>query len=205
MVKVETDAGEVGTAWVYEEGWLITAAHVTKEYTTLRVHYRDEEGEEKSKVVSVAGIDRLRDVAALEIGGVDLPAITGRREVDVVDGGEGVMAVGYSSGPEVGWPSIRVGALTTVSVLPWLDDLRVFETDAAFDPGDSGGPIFDLQGNVIGIAQATAFRTGSGQRIQGRQMAVSVQEVEEVWEQLKDGEKLNQDSDYWFFRRSEED
>ena len=62
-----------------------------------------------------------------------------------------------------------------------------------------------FRANVIGIAQATAFRTGSGQRIQGRQMGVGIQEVEDVWRQLKKGEKLNKDSDYWFERRSEED
>ena len=67
------------------------------------------------------------------------------------------MTVGYSSDPPIGWPSTRVGILTTVSELSWLDDLKAIKTDAAFDPGDSGGPIFDLNGNVLGIAQATVL------------------------------------------------
>ena len=83
VVKVETDAGGVGTAWVYEEGWLITAAHVTNGSGPLTVHYRDADGGEISKIVSVVGVDRLRDVAVLAMEGVDLPAITGRREVGV--------------------------------------------------------------------------------------------------------------------------
>ena len=70
------------------------------------------------------------------------------------------LTVGYSSDPPIGWPSIRVGILTTVSELPWLENLKAIETDAAFDLGDSGGPILDLNGNVIGIAQATVTRIG---------------------------------------------
>ena len=112
------------------------------------------------------------------------------------------LTVGYSSDPPIGCPSIRVGILTTVSELPWLENLKAIETDAAFDPGDSGGPILDLNGNVIGIAQATVIRTGS-QRIQGRQLAVGIREVEAVWEQLKRNERLNQGSDYWIHRRFE--
>lgn len=194
-----------GSGWVYEEGWLITAAHIASTNREVTVRYLDASGEEQSKRVRVIGTDQLRDIAAVDISAIDLPAITGRRDVDANDGGIPMMTVGYSSDPEVGWPSIRIGALTTVSTLWWLEGLKVLETDAAFDPGDSGGPIFDLQGNVIGIAQATAFRTGSGQRVQGRQMAVSVLEVEDVWRQLKKGERVNQDSDYWFMRRWEED
>ena len=75
--------------------------------------------------------------------------------------------------------------------IPWLENLKAIETDASFDPGDSGGPILDLNGNVLGIAQATVLGTGS-QRIQGRQLAVGIREVEAVWEQLKRNERLNQ-------------
>ena len=47
VVKVETTGGS-GTGWVYEEGWLVTAAHVVKGYRTVTVHYQDSEGQEKS-------------------------------------------------------------------------------------------------------------------------------------------------------------
>ena len=200
-MKVETTGGS-GTGWVYEEGWLVTAAHVIKGYRTVTVHYQDSEGQEKSAMVTVLGRDRLHDVAAIELKDIDLPPIPGRRDVEAKDGGEAVMTVGYSSDPPIGWPSIRVGILTTVSELPWLENLKAIETDAAFDPGDSGGPILDLNGNVIGIAQATVIRSGS-QQIQGRQLAVGIREVEAVWEQLKRNERLNQGSDYWIYRRSE--
>ena len=61
------------------------------------------------------------------------------------------MSVGYSSGPEVGWPSVRVGALTTVAEFPRLEGLTAIETDAVFSPGDSGGPIFDITAMFWGL------------------------------------------------------
>ena len=201
-MKVETTGGS-GTGWVYEEGWLVTAAHVVKGYRTVTVHYQDSEGQAQSAMVNVLGRDRLHDIAAIELKDIDLPPIPGRRDVEAKDGGEAVMTVGYSSDPPIGWPSTRVGILTTVSELPWLENLKAIETDASFDPGDSGGPILDLNGNVLGIAQAVQFRTSSGQRVQGRQLAVGIREVEAVWEQLKRNERLNQGSDYWIYRRSE--
>ena len=112
------------------------------------------------------------------------------------------MSVGYSSGPEVGWPSVRVGALTTVAEFPWLEGLTAIETDAVFSPGDSGGPIFDINGNVLGIAQVIIYRPGLGRL--GRQMGVAISEVEAVWEDLKEGKRLNDTSASWFHRRSEE-
>ena len=87
VVKVETSGGS-GTGWVYEEGWLVTAAHVVKGYRTVTVHYQDSEGEEQSAMVNVLGRDRLHDIAAVELKDIDLPAIPGRRDVEAKDGGE---------------------------------------------------------------------------------------------------------------------
>ena len=94
MVKVETTGGS-GTGWVYEEGWLVTAAHVVKGYRTVTVHYQDSEGQAQSAMVNVLGRDRLHDVAAIELKDIDLPPIPGRRDVEAKDGGEAVITVGY--------------------------------------------------------------------------------------------------------------
>ena len=142
-------------------------------------------------MVNVLGRDRLHDVAAIELKDIDLPPIPGRRDVEAKDGGEAVMTVGYSSDPPIGWPSIRVGILTTVSELPWLENLKAIETDASFDPGDSG--ILDLNGNVLGIAQATVLE----QALKGY-WPVGIREVEAVWEQNESEPGLR-----WIYRRFE--
>ena len=74
-----------------------------------------------------------------------------------------VMSVWFSSNPPIGWPNVRVGVLTKRSVLPWVEDLSTVETDTTFDPGDSGGPILNLEARVLGIAQASWERTRSGE------------------------------------------
>ena len=100
----------------------------------------------------VAGIDKLRDLAAIEmLDETDLIPLRGKSPL-YRDTGLAVMSAGYSSRPPVGWPNVRVGVVTKVALLPWLDNLFIFETDATFDPGDSGGPLFDRKGNVIGSA-----------------------------------------------------
>ena len=176
---------------------------MVKGYRTVTIHYVDEADVKRSKMLKVLGRDRLRDIAAIELEDIDLPPVTNRRDVEVDEIGENVLIVGFSSDALTGLPNTRAGILTTISELSWLEDLKALETDATFDPGDSGGPIFDVNGNVIGIAHGTVLSSGS-RRIQGRQLALGIREVEDVWEQLKRNERLNQGSDYWIHRRFED-
>lgn len=202
VVLVVTPDGR-GTGWVYERGWLVTVAHVVEHHRSVTVRYEDATGADRSVTASVMGTDQHRDLAAIRLPAhVQLTILGGRNRPSTWDSGMAVMSMGYSSNPPVGWPNIRVGALTTMAVYPWLDDLYAIETDATFDPGDSGGPIVDLDGNVIGVAQASRTATHSGgQRVQGRQSGVSIKEVQEVWAQLKRGERMNAQLSYWFWRR----
>ena len=81
---------------------------------------------------------------------------------------------------------------------PVVIDIGGIETDAAFDPGDSGGPLFDVRGNVVGIIQAQTLRTAGGQRILGEQKALSIRDLLEVWDVLEAGSNPNRGRDYWW-------
>lgn len=201
VMRVEAGRG-YGTGWMYEDGWMLTAAHVVQGYSSVTVRYEHRNGTVLTAQAAVVGTDRHRDVAALRLpASVDLPPLRGRYHAYTEDSGMAVMILGYSSNPPIGWPNIRIGAMTTLAVYSWLDGLTTLETDATFDPGDSGGPIIDLRGRVIGVAQASNSRTRTGQRVQGRQMGVVISEVEAVWERLKAGEHMNPNLSYWFYRR----
>lgn len=179
----------------------MTAAHVVDTHNRMTVRYEDALGNEKTVTADVVGSDQLRDLVVLRLPDTDLQSIRGRADVYTASTGLPVMSVGYSSNPPIGWPNIRVGVLTTLYVRTDPDELVIVETDAAFDPGDSGGPIFDINGNVVGIAQASQFTTRfGGSRVQGRQMGVEIEEVQEVWAKMKQGNHLNANMEYWFWQ-----
>ena len=198
VVLLEVDGG-IGSGWVYEDGWIITAAHLVDDLRTAIVHYDAGFNNPTTVQARVAGFDYLRDLAALQImGSADLPALTNHGRVYGGSEGTEVMSLGYSSNPPVGSPNVRVGVMSTVLVMTSFDDLFVFETDASFDPGDSGGPIVDRSGAIVGMCQAAVTRTTAWQRTQGRQMALYIEEIEKAWPKLKAGIATNTGSAYWW-------
>ena len=65
-----------------------------------------------------------------------------------------------------------------------LDNLVI---DAAVDPGDSGGPVLNLAGEVFGMTRAAQAYTGSGQRVVGTFYAVAWEEIRDALPNLKRG------------------
>lgn len=197
IVKVVLPDGKVGTGWFYEPNWIITAESVVDTNPGVSIVYY-ENGEYVTIAGSVAGADKLRDIAAVYVQ-FNRPALTGRDVNTSKDTALPVMSLGYSSNPPIEAPNVRVGVITTVSLtIRGSEILSVFESDAQFDPGDSGGPIIDLDGFVVGIAQATKISNATGSRITGRQYALQYEEIAEVWEQLKQSKKLNYHLNYWW-------
>lgn len=194
IVKVETPSG-VGTGWVFQEGWVLTAEHVVSGLEQATIHYVDSNGSVKILIGQVTGFDRLRDLAVIKVP-IGLPAIP-IRTITRENIAEQVMTVGYSSG-QVGFPSVRVGVITTIVEVRGVEVVGL-ETDADVDAGDSGGPMLDLDGNVVGINQATMLSNASGQRILGRQKSLLVTEAVEVWEKLKET-TINSTQEYWWRR-----
>jgi S1-C subfamily serine protease len=150
-----------GTAFVVAPGRVLTNAHVVEGCNDIRL--RAEAGREVTARVATA--DQGRDLALLTVQGADPGPPLRFRSGPAVRRGEGVVTYGYplanilSSGP----------TLTTgdVSALAGLrDNQQQFQISAPVQQGNSGGPLFDLAGNVIGVvtsklnAQRIAQSTG---------------------------------------------
>jgi serine protease Do len=135
------------------DGYILTNAHVVDDANEVTVKLTDKR-EFKAKVV---GIDKDTDVAVLKIAAKDLPTVkigdATRAQV-----GEWVLAIGSPFGFEnsatAGVISARARSLPGEGYIPFL------QTDVAVNPGNSGGPLFNLAGEVIGIN--SQIYSGSG-------------------------------------------
>ena len=135
----------VGSGFVISaDGLIVTNNHVIAGADEVKITFGD--GEEYQ--ATVIGADPLTDIALLDIDGEDHPFVTFGSSEDMRVG-EDVVAIGNPFG---------IGATVTTGIVSAKDrDLRsgpfdaYIQTDAAINRGNSGGPLFDENGNVIGV------------------------------------------------------
>ena len=138
---------------VGSDGVILTNAHVVADASDIQVKLTDRR-EFKARVV---GLDKATDVAVLRIEARDLPTVKlgdpARTQV-----GEWVLAIGAPFGFEnsatAGIVSARARSLPNEGYVPFL------QTDVAVNPGNSGGPLFNLAGEVIGINSQIYSQSG---------------------------------------------
>jgi putative serine protease PepD len=171
---------------ISKDGYLVTNAHVVDGATNVSVKV----GDAKAVTAKVVGTDNSTDVALLKIDTGDTPLTT--------------VALADSSAVEVGDPVYAIGnpfgldrTLTTgvVSALQRSIDApngyaisNVIQTDAALNPGNSGGPLLDADGQVIGInsqIESTAAGAGGQGQNSGIGFAVPSDTVKRVVKQLR--------------------
>ena len=144
-----------GTGWIYRvdgngKAWILTNEHVIRGARTVTVRLSGSGG---TRTGTVVGQDGIRDLAVLTIccnrSWEALPTVS----ATALRAGSDVVALGF--------PSFRVGnelSVTTgvVSSYGFHDESRswIIQTDAALNPGNSGGPLLNEQGQVIGVVSA---------------------------------------------------
>lgn len=188
-VYIETPGG-YGSGWAIDQGLIVTNAHVVAFYSQVTLH----RGSGAPIPGTVLGKDNSRDIALVSFNTslmVLRPLPT--RSLSTEDIGEPLMVLGYSSSGvkgdgTVGAPSAKQGILSQLTRLTegW-DNLRI---DAVMDPGDSGGPVIDRSGRVVGMNRSAVQTTSSGARVVGVYYAVPVYEIQKVLEDLKAGKSL---------------
>ena len=143
-----------GSGFIVEpDGVILTNAHVVEGADEVRVRLSDRR-EFKGKV---AGFDKATDIAVVRVEAKDLPTVK-LGDPSKLRVGEWVVAIGSPFGFE---NSVTAGIVSATSrSLPEGTYVPFIQTDAAVNPGNSGGPLFNMRGEVIGIASQIYSRTG---------------------------------------------
>jgi S1-C subfamily serine protease len=192
VFRIETSSG-MGTGWLIESGLILTNQHVVEGSTIVSV--RQNQG--SLFTARVRAVDEPRDIALLSfdvsqtfLDPMAKPIPTG--DVYTSDIASSMMAMGYSGelipleDGTVGPATANIGVLSGIVTFIFFDVVNLV-IDAAVDPGDSGGPVLNLDGEVVGMTRAAQAYTGSGQRVVGTFYAVKWGEIRDALPNLKRG------------------
>jgi len=176
------DGGGTGSGFVIQEGGLIlTNNHVIENAVAVSVTLKD--GTELP--AEIIGRDPSTDVALLRVAVRTSPAV-GLGDSDQVRIGEPAIVIGSPFGFDQSLTAGYISALgrTLRSGDEYGTEIdKVIQTDAAVNPGNSGGPLLNAEGEVIGITTAI-FSIGGG--FEGIGLAVPINTARAVAEELKD-------------------
>ena len=162
------------------DGFVLTNAHVVEAADEITVKLTDKR-ELKAKVI---GSDRRTDIALLKIEATGLPYLR-FGDPNRLRVGEWVVAIGSPFGFE---NSVTAGIVSAKGrSLPQENFVPFIQTDVAVNPGNSGGPLFNLRGEVVGINSAIYSRTGG---FMGLSFAIPIDVVNDVVQQLKSGGRV---------------
>lgn len=157
------------------DGYILTNAHVARDADKIIARLSDQ----RERPAKVIGVDELTDVALLKIEGENLPVVR-IGDSDTLEVGEWVLAIGSPFGLE---HTATQGIVSAVGRnLPSGAYVPFIQSDVAVNPGSSGGPLFNLRGEVVGINSQIYSSTGG---YMGLSFAIPIKLAMQVVEQLK--------------------
>lgn len=167
--------GEGSGFIVSNDGYILTNAHVVDGAEEVTVKLTDK----RKFTAKVIGYDRRTDIAVIKINAGNLPVVT-IGDPNKLRVGEAVVAIGSPFGFEnsvtSGIVSAKGRSLPSESYVPFI------QTDVAVNPGNSGGPLFNLHGEVVGVNSQIYSRSGG---YQGVSFSIPIDIAMEVASQLK--------------------
>ena len=178
----EFQSQSLGSGFIIsQDGYILTNAHVVETADEITVKLTDKR-EFKAKVI---GADRRTDIALIKIDATGLPAVKvgdpGRLRV-----GEWVLAIGSPFGFE---NTVTAGIVSAKGrSLPQENYVPFIQTDVAVNPGNSGGPLFNLRGEVVGINSQIYSRTGG---FMGLSFAIPIDVANDIAQQLRTTGKVS--------------
>jgi serine protease Do len=172
----------VGSGFIVSsDGIILTNAHVVDDADEVTVKLTDK----REFTAKVLGADKTTDIAVLKIAASNLPFVRiGDPKVTKV--GEWVVAIGQPFGFE---NTVTAGIVSAKSrSLPGDSYVPFIQTDAAVNPGNSGGPLFNLKGEVIGVNSQIFSRSGG---FQGLAFAVPIDVAMQVKDEIQHDGKVS--------------
>ena len=152
-------------------GYIITNAHVVERAQQVTVVLRLAGGDEsptaavahgRTLKATIAGVDQSSDIAVLKVDATGLPTLP-FGDYHQVRQGQVVLAFGSPEGLD---DSVTLGVVSSVARQPDPDQPMIYiQTDAAVNPGNSGGPLVDATGHLIGINTYILSASGGSQGI----------------------------------------
>jgi serine protease Do len=163
-----------------EDGYVVTNYHVIEGASSVAVVLHDG----KRYPAAVTGYDRTNDIAVLKVDAQGLDAVEIGSSSDLIVGDQ-VVAIGNPLGEltstlTVGYVSAKERTVSTDGTI-----INMIQTDAAINSGNSGGPLFNMKGQVVGITTAKySGASASGATIEGIGFAIPMDDVMGAVEEL---------------------
>ncbi|MBI3685600.1 trypsin-like peptidase domain-containing protein [Candidatus Azambacteria bacterium] len=181
-VFIETKKGAGSGMIIDETGYILTNAHVVWDASAAKVKLSDG----KTLSAEVIGRDEIIDLAILKIVGNDFSKVSFGDSDNVIQG-EDVFTLGYPFGLE-GDVSFKEG---TISRRISDEDATYLETSAEIHPGNSGGPLVNKYGEVVGINTASYGQSIKGVTVgETIKLAIPINVAKTLIPELKSGRKI---------------
>lgn len=174
--RVPQEKTGYGSAFfISKDGYLLTNHHVVEDASKVTITLNDR----REIDATVVGSDERTDVALLKVNGSGFPELhTG--DVDKLRVGEPVLAIGSPFGfdysASAGIVSAKMRNMMGETAVPFI------QTDVALNPGNSGGPLFNQRGEVVGVNSRIFSGTGG---YMGLSFSIPIDVAMEVADQLK--------------------
>ena len=161
---------------ISQDGYILTCAHVVSGATSVKVQLN---GSDESYDATVVGQDSTSDIAVLKIDATGLtPAVIG--DSDALAVGEVAVAVGNPLGTLSNTVTDGIVSALNRQVTVQNNDMTLIQTDASISPGNSGGGLFNANGELIGIVNAKS----SYSEAEGIGFAIPINTAMEIGRQL---------------------
>lgn len=177
MLQQYISSGAGSGVIITEDGYILTNHHVIEGATNISITLRNGE----TYPAELIGLDEQLDVALLKVEATSLSAASIGTSSDLVVG-QTVVAIGNPLG--------QLGGTVTDGIISALDrnitlngeTHNLLQTNAAVNPGNSGGGLFDAQGNLIALVVAKS----GGENVEGIGFAIPIDDVLAILDDLKE-------------------